>query len=177
MQIVNLFYELARQHKRVKGFYYGKAYDKGAGTDRYFLVWMDDPVYGRSVNQTIQYTVNVDFLGIPAKDADVLAVQGEAFRVGLTFAEKVKQTRTKTGFFIDGFSFVSLSDYYDDGAAGFRFTYTVTHANPANICNDDFDPDKQFPDGPVLPDFNTDHPDGYAVFADKPGLPTFSINE
>lgn len=176
MQIVDLFYELARQHKRVKGFYYGKSYNKGAGNAVYPLVWVDDPVYGRRVNQTMQYTVNVDVLGLPDTDADILNVQKEAFNVGITFEEKIKQTRGSTGFGADGLAFVSVSEYYDDNAAGMRFTFTITGANPVDRCNDDFDPDKKFPDGSVLPSFSTDNPDGCAVFADKSGLPNFKIS-
>lgn len=175
MQIVNFFYELARQHKQIKGFIYGKSYEKGAANEAHPLLWLDDPIYGQSVNQTLQYTVNVDILGIPENDEDVLDVQTAAFNAGLSIAEKIKQTRTQTGYSIDGFSFVSLRDYYDNNAAGFRFTYTMVQANPVNRCAEDFDPSKQFPKVDALPDFKVENPDGCAIFSDKTGLPNFKI--
>lgn len=175
MQIVNFFYELARQHKQIKGFIYGKSYEKGAANEAHPLLWLDDPIYGQSVNQTLQYTVNVDILGIPENDEDVLDVQTTAFNVGLAIAEKIKQTRAQTGYSIDGFSFVSLRDYYDNNAAGFRFTYTMVQANPVNRCGDDFDPSKQFPKVDALPNFKVENPDGCAIFSDKTGLPNFKI--
>lgn len=176
MQIVNFFYELARQHKLIKGFNYNKSYGKGAGNDSYPLVWLDDPVYGQSLGtNALQYTVNVDFLGIPATEAEVPAVQAEAFLVGLSFAEKIKQIRTNTGFSVERFSFLSLRDYYDDNAAGFRFTYAINQANPVDRCAEDFDPDKQFTKIDALPDFKTDNPNGCAVFSDKKGLPNFRV--
>lgn len=175
MQIVNFFYELARQHKQIKGFIYGKSYEKGAANEAHPLLWLDDPIYGQSVNKTLQYTVNVDILGIPENDEDVLDVQTAAFNAGLAIAEKIKQTRNQTGYSIDGFSFVSLRDYYDNNAAGFRFTYTMVQANPVNRCADDFDPSKQFPKVDALPNFKVENPDGCAIFSDKTGLPNFKI--
>lgn len=175
MEIVNLFYELARQHKLLKGFFYGKSYEKGAANESHPLLWLDDPIYGQTVNQTIRYTVNVDILGIPANEKEVVDVQSAAFTVGLTIAERVKQLRAQTGYSVEGFSFVSLRDYYDNDAAGFRFTYTIIQANPVNRCADDFDPAKQFSQGGLLPDFRADSPDGCAVFNDKAGLPNFKI--
>lgn len=175
MQIVDLFYELARQHRQIRGFFYGKAYDKGAANEAHPLVWLDDPIAGRDVNQTIQYTCNVDILGIPSNDAEVLAIQNSAFVIGLSFAEKIKRAYPANGFKFSGFTFVSLRDYYDNAAAGFRFTYTVTQANPVNRCNDDFDPDKQFPETGALPSFQLDSPQGCAVFNDKSSLPNFKL--
>jgi hypothetical protein len=175
MKIVNLFFELARQHKRIKGFFYGKAYEKGAGNEAYPLVWLDDPVYGQSVVQTLTYSCNVDILGIPKNETDVPRIQTEAFEVGLSFAEKIKQIYRITGFGVRDFSFISLRDYYDNGAAGFRFTYTLAQANPVNRCNGDFDPSKHFPTPEALPDFKVDAPDGCAIFNEKSGLPDFKI--
>lgn len=176
MQIVNFFYELARQHKRIKGFNYDKSYDKGAGNDAYPLVWLDDPIYGQSVGtNVVQYTCNVDFLGLPKDEAEVPTVQAEAFLVGLTFAEKIKLIRNVTGFSVERFNFISLRDYYDDNAAGFRFTFTINQANPVDRCAEDFDPEKQFNKIDALPDFKTDNPDGCAVFSDKKGLPNFKV--
>jgi hypothetical protein len=175
MQIVDLFYELARQHKLIRGFYYGKAYEKGAANEAYPLLWLDDPIYGQSVNQAVQYTVNVDILGIPKDEKDTVNVQTEAFNTGLSIVEKIRQSRIQTGYSVGAFNFVSLRDYYDDNAAGFRFTYTVIHANPVNRCAEDFDPSKQFGKADALPHFEVDNPEGCAVFNDKPGLPDFKI--
>lgn len=177
MQIVNFFYELARQHAKIKGFKYGKPSDKGAGNDKYPLVWVDDPILGRSTGTgaTLQYTVNVDILGLPANDPDVGEVQGEAFLVGLDFTEKTKRDRPTTGFSLDGFSFITLRQYYDDDAAGIRFTFVINQANPVNRCADDFDPDKQIGAISPLPTFYVDDADGCAVFTDKTGLPNFKV--
>lgn len=177
MQIVDLFYELARQHKRINGFVYGRSYEKGAANEAHPLVWLDDPIYGQSSDRVVSYTCNVDILGIPENDEDVLNVQTAAIDVGFTFAERIKQTSGRTGIRPGGFTFVSLRDYYDNNAAGYRFTYTLTQANPVDRCGDDFDSGKEFPRAGALPDFAVDNPDGCAIFSDKWGLPNFKIKD
>lgn len=179
MQIVNIFYELARTHNKIKGFAYGPRQDQGAGNDFYPLVWVDDPLTGRNAGgerfRVLNYTVNVDFLGMPANESEVLAVQAQAYKVGLSFAERLRETRAATGFSVDGFSFVSLRRYYDDLAAGYRFTFNLIQANPVELCVDDFDPGKTLGSINSLPDFKTDDATGCAVFSDYKGLPDFKL--
>lgn len=178
MQIVDLLYDIARQHKLVKGFRYGKPSEKGAGSDTYPLVWVDDPFNGQTLSNAvvklgiIRDSINVDFLGLPADDNDVLNVQKAAFMTALSFAEKIKST---PGYGVDGFSYITLREYYDDAAAGVRFTFYVTGANPINLCGDFFDPNKELITASLLPDFTTKHPDGCAIFNDKDTLPNFRV--
>lgn len=175
MQIVNFIYELARQHKQLKGFIYGKGYEKGAANEAHPLLWLDDPIYGQANNQTIQYSVNVDILGIPKNEEEVLDVQTAAFYTGLDIAEKIKDIRHHSGFSMGEYSFVSLRDYYDNNAAGYRFSYTIIQANPVDRCGMNFDPDKKFPEINALPDFKIENPEGCAIFDHKTGLPNFKI--
>lgn len=175
MQIVNVFYEIARQHLLINGFYYGKAYEKGAGNEAHPVFWLDDPIYGQSVNNVIKYTVNFDILGIPGKDAEAIEIQGAAYSCGLDCIEKLKKIRAATGYSVDGFTFLTLRNYYDNDAAGMRFTLIITQANPVDICAENFDDTKEFPKIKDLPDFGVEHPDGCAIFTGKPGLPTFKL--
>lgn len=178
MKILNIFYELARQHKRVKGFRYNKAYEKGAGNDSYPLVWVDDPITGQTLSAgVLRYTINVDFLGLPLEQVEdqVAAIQAQAFNTGLSFAERLRSTKALSGFGLDGYNFVSLRNYYDDNAAGYRFTFYVVGPNPVDRCAEDFDEAKVMEGLKVLPDFLTDNPDGCAIFNDKKTLPNFSL--
>lgn len=176
MQIVNFFYEIARQHRRIKGFAYGKGYEKGAGMEMHPLIWLDDPILGQSVGNTIRYTVNVDVLGVPKKPSDAVAVQTEAFNVGMGIIERIKTQRASTGVSLDSFSFITLRDYYDNNAAGVRFTMQLITANPVDRCADDFDPTKQLGKIDALPNFDTDAPDGCAIFNNSVGLPDFKLS-
>lgn len=176
MEIVNIFYELARQHKQMRGFRYGKGSDKGAGTDSYPLTWVDDPLSGSSSPENVmRYTVNVDILGIPTDDADVLAVQSAALMAGLSYREQIKEMGQAVGYRVESLTFLSLREYYDDNAAGFRFTYNVITKNPLDICVEHYDPTKQISRENPLPDFQTENPTGCTVFNDKPGLPNFTV--
>jgi hypothetical protein len=177
MQIVDFFYELARQHASVKAFKYGKPSDKGAGNDAYPLVWLDDPILGQTTGTgaTVQYTVNVDFLDIPKVESEVKTKQAAALLTGLDFVERIKQVRSTSGFSVERFSFITLRDYYDDNAAGVRFTFGINQANPVNKCAENFDPEKVFPSVSALPSFDVDAADGCVVFTDKKGLPTFDV--
>lgn len=174
MEIVNAFYELARQHKQIKGFRYGKTSDKGAGTDNYPLTWVDDPIQGQSqADNVLTYIVNVDILGLPENEDDVLAVQTAAFKVGLSYREQLREIQNVTGLRVSSISFISLRQYYDDNAAGYRFTYMVVSSNPLDRCEINYDPNKELSRDNPLPDFKTENPTGCAIFNNKKGLPNF----
>ncbi len=176
MQIVNLFFELSRQHIKIKTFRYGHSGGKGGGIDRYPLAWLDDPIYIRNINNNaLQYTVNLDILGVPENSNEVPTLQGVAMNVGLSFIEKIKKTANATGFFVDSFSILSLREYFDDNAAGCRFTLYVNGVNPVDLCADNFDENKQFEVSNLLPNFDTKGAEGCVVFSDKKTLPNFKI--
>lgn len=176
MQIVNFFYELARTNKRLNGFAYGRAGSKGAGSEAHPLMWLDDPIYGEALNlNSLRFTCNVDILGIPTKPSEIATVQDAAFSTGLSLRERIKAIAPVSGISIEAFSFVSLSEYTDNDAAGYRFTFRLMCANPVDRCADDYDPAKQFPKVDDLPDFLTENPEGCAIFSDKSGLPNFEL--
>lgn len=174
MTVVNIFYELARTNKTVRGFQYKKAYEKGAGNDMYPLVWLDDPIIARSAPrlEQIEYTANVDFLDIPETDADVERIQSEAQIIGLAFIERMREKYTMLGS-ITAFNSITLRNYYDDNAAGQRFTFTLVLANPVDRCAEYFDESKVFDLKTGLPEFSVDHPSGCAIFSDI--LPKFDV--
>lgn len=180
MEIVNLFYELAKQHEQAKGFAYGKLAKKGSGNDLYPLVWVDDPLSGSTYNSQergsiMQWRVNVDFLGVPEKEAETLAVQNMALQMALHFFERFKNTHKDTGVFPESYSWITLREYNDDNAAGVRMSYTLNMANPIDRCLDPFDPTKEFPKRRELPDFVTENPEGCAVLVNSNALPDFKL--
>lgn len=66
MQIVDLFYKLAREHEVINAFIYGEGREKGAANEAHPLVWLDDPIHGQSDGDNVlRYTANLDILGIP----------------------------------------------------------------------------------------------------------------
>ncbi len=173
MEIVNLFYELARTITRLAAMIYGRTTRSGAGNEIFPLLWLDDPLLYSSRSPAVgAWTLNVDILGIPETEAEIASVQGEAFLTGLSLIERIREL--KGVFAIESYSAVSLSDYYDFKAAGWRFTLIITRATPINLCVEYYDSDKQNHTSKPLPDFATDNPDGCAVF--NPSLlPNFKL--
>lgn len=165
---------MARQHIKVKAFNYGKPYEKGAGTSPYPLTWVDDPISGQLPTEAVmRYQVNVDVLGQPSTESEVAAIQGEALLVGLSYMYRIKNEFKR--FRVEALTWLTLRDYYDDKAAGVRFTFTIVTNNPLNICDPAYDPAKQFPTEQPLPDFKTDNPQGCAIFNDTGALPNFTV--
>lgn len=179
MDIVDFFYLIARENLRIKSFRYARMAAKGAGSDNYPMIWLDDPINGGNAREgnlgTLQWTANVDILGIPADDDDVVNVQRAALLTGLGIPERAKVIYRTTGITITGFNFTSLRKYYDDNAAGYRFTYTITQASPVDLCANDYDPNKVFTTTSPLPAFATDGAGGCVAFSDHAGLPNFSV--
>lgn len=178
MQIVDFFYELAKEHKLINGFRYGSRGGKGNGKDPYPLMWLDDPILWGGTNEaTGEYTVNLDILGIPDETQTVQDLQDMAENIGLSIIQRMLQIRAISGYRVARYSFITLREYYDDDAAGCRFTYNIAAANPVDRCVNDFDPTKVFPTVNDLPKFNVENPDGCAVFYNGNGLPKFNIDE
>lgn len=175
MKIVDLFYTLTRENIYLKAFFYGKSYEKGEGNEYHPLLWLDDPIYGSNFNNILTWNVNFDILDIPSCEYPVSVVQGNCLKIGLAIIEKIKKPSRRQGIEFDTFSFITLRDYYDNKAAGIRFTLTLKTPNPVDICKDDFDPNKQFPDNNQLPDIDTSNKEGCAVFSDKFELPKFNL--
>lgn len=179
MHIVDLFYDLARRCRLIRGFAYGRTSAKGAGNDAYPLLWLDDPITARREGGAMIYTVNFDLLGIPAdqRDASIAAVQGEAQRAALAVLEELQRTRGVHGYTVRASDMVSLRHYYDDAAAGWRCTATLAGPVPLDRCGDYFDPDRTLPTPHPLPEYTTANAEGCTVFGDKPGLPTFELRD
>lgn len=177
MQIIDIFYNLAKQHKNIRAFKYGKGYEKGAGHDLYPLVWVDDPIMANNINAfgILNYTLNFDVLDIPTKEEEVPDIQTSAMLTGMSFAQRISEINATELVNIKSYSFLTLRDYYDDNAAGVRFTFNLTAPVPLDLCEEAFIGGKEFENIQDLPEFRTDNARGCAIFSDKEGLPKFEI--
>lgn len=178
--VVDILYELAKQHLSIKSFVYDSVNEIGNGSELYPLFWLEDPIL---LNSTAANIIRVDFnfsiTEVPTNNSEVKAVQDRCFVTGLAIIEKLRELKAITGLSVVDFSAVSLRRYYDNNAAGYRFSVTVNRVNPQNLCklDEEFDPGKEFPKTDNLPKFDTDNKNGCAIFSDKPGLPKFDLNK
>ena len=173
--IVDTLFELARQHKAIHAFRYDASVETGTGTETYPLLWLEDPILANNYDaRLLRVDFNFSVTAIPETKKQVKPVQDDCFAIGLSIIEKLRRIQHCTLLSIISFSAVTLRDYYDNGAAGVRFSVTANRLNPQNLCRLDehFDPHKAFPLPHDLPHFDVA---GSAVFSNKPELPSFNL--
>lgn len=173
--IVETFKTQARQHKTIKAFMYGRNYEQGSGKDRHPLFWLEDPMMGRNQSNTFANTVNFSILFAPKAADSIEELQNLAFSIGLNIIERIKaDTRSPIGILPD-WTYLTLTDYYDDSACGCRFTVNFTQRNMQNLCliDEQFDAEKEFEQKQSLSDFNISASNSCEIFTSK--LPDFNL--
>lgn len=174
--ITDIFRNQARQHKAIKAFYYNRNYELGSGKDNYPLFWLDDPITGQNRNNVFTNSVNFSILFLPDKERTVTQLQSLAFSIGLNIIERIRKQGNELGISIQpDWSYITLSDYYDDNACGCRFSVNFTQANMQNLCliDEQFDTEKQFPEHSPLADFTVLPSANCEVFVNK--FPIFDL--
>ena len=171
--ILDIFRNQARQHKAIRAFYYNRNYETGSGKDIYPLLWMEDPIYGRNQDNTFTNSVNFSILFVPKKGEAVSELQHLAFSIGLNIIERIKRNKDIEISIQPDWTYLTLSNYYDDNAAGCRFSVNFVQRNMQNLCliDEQFDQDKQFEESEELPDFIIDPASSCELFLNKfPGF-------
>lgn len=177
--IVDILYQLAKQHLSIKSFAYDTINEMGNGSELYPLLWLEDPILLNSTTANIiRVNFNFSITEIPTSNSEAKAIQDRCLATGLSIVEKLRELKNETKLSILDFSALSLRRYYDNNAAGYRFSVTANILNPQNLCRLDsaFDPDKEFQITESLPKFDTDNKNGCAIFSDKAELPKFDLN-
>ena len=111
-------------------------------TNKYYEVVIDDEPILKSTSTegiiTIEY--NIIILG---KD-DLLTAQDNALHIGLDVINYIDNAYNIYPIRVQDYSFIGLSDYTDDKAHGVRLTLELVIPNPINLCEYNFDDDKDF---------------------------------
>lgn len=174
--IISLFRQQAQQHKTIKAFYYNRKYELGSGKDSYPLFWLDDPILGRNTGNVFTNSANFAILFVPDNERSVAQLQSLAFSIGLNIIERIKRQSNQLGISIlPDWSYLTLSDYYDDNACGCRFSLNFTQANMQNLCliDEQFDTEKEFDTNDALNDFDLSPANRCEVFVNK--FPEFDL--
>lgn len=174
--IISIFKEQAREHKLIKAFYYNRSYEKGSGKDRYPLFWLEDPLTGRNENNLFTNSANFCVLFVPQDNVNTEYYQNLAFSIGLNIIERIKKSGNANGISIlPNWSYTTLRHYYDDDAAGCRFTVSFNLLNMQNLCliDEQFDKNKAFEDESFMPSINLNPKNGCEIFVNK--LPDFDL--
>lgn len=187
-QIVNTFYDLAREHKLVRSFRYDQpSKGLGIGDEAMPAVFLEDPIYLADTNLTngvVPVTVNFSVMITPQllQNYGVYpsTEQGQSlcYSIGLNFIARIRQFISNGDELLKGvvgWSALGLKHYYDNDCDGVRFSLILNVKNPINFCDVDahFDPDKEFKIEEPLADIDTKGAEGCEVFSDKK-LPKFN---
>ena len=185
--IVKTFYDLAREHKLVRGFKYDKvSKGMGVGDEMHPFVFLEDPMwFGNADLSTgiVPVTVNFEVLITPQMLNNYSVYpsteQGQALceSIAKNFIARLKQFVQAGDPNIKGivsWNFMTLKHFYDNDADGVRVTLVLNVKNDINFCDTDahFDPDKEFKIEEPLEKIDTDGAQGCDVFSDKK-LPKF----
>ena len=174
-EIIDILFELARQHQAIRAFRYDASVEAGTGAEPYPLLWIEDPILANNTDaRLLRLDFNFSVTEIPDTKSAIKPIQERCFAIGLSIIEKLRKIQHSTLLSVNSFSAVTLRNYYDNAAAGVRFSVAASRLNPQNLCrlDEQFDPHKTFPSAQDLPGFGLS---GYAVFADKPELPSFNL--
>lgn len=188
-QIVNTFYELAREHKLVKSFKYDRI-SKGMGVGDELMphFFLEDPIYMADATTTVgvvPVTVNFDIVITPqllqnyGVYPSTEAGQNLCQSIAMNMIARLRNDALKTDSLVKSvvsWSFITLKHWSDNDADGVRCTLVINVPNEINFCDVDehFNPEKEFKIDEYMSDIDTSDAEGCAVFSDKK-LPNFTI--
>lgn len=143
-QLIDYTMNTALRHKAVStAKFQGRQYINQQNGNGYMQFIVEDDPYCQYIltRNIFTMTLNIDILAFPTKEYSVLQAQSEAFQVGneiITYF--IKDRKYKNLLDIYDYSFIGLSDFTDDKAAGQRLTLELVIPNPTNLCslNDNF---------------------------------------
>lgn len=183
--IVELFYNLSKEHKLVRGFEYNSiSKGQGTGDELHPLVFLETPIYignADTVSGSIPVTINFEVLITPQMlenwhipQPSTEAGQNICHSIALNFVAKIRDISLNDDYSygvisVVSYSFMTLKDYYDNDCDGVRCTLVLNMRNDINYCDMDehFDPNKEFDMSKLLPDIDTDNASGCADFSYK----------
>lgn len=196
--IIRTFYNVAREHKLVRGFKYDRlSKTAGVGEDNHPLVLLEDPIYvadSTLSDGSVKCTVNFDVVMLPQafenynkRQLTPEECQTVAHSIALNFVAKLKdiqknydkydENEYNTSIHVLSYSFITLRNWYDDNAAGVRCTMVISVDNPISYCDleEHFDPNKEFNLEELLQPINTDDAAGCWDVTFDYKLPKFNL--
>jgi len=195
--IINRFYNLAREHRLIMSFRYGSvSKSAGIGDELHPHFLLEDPILiNNSTVKSGVVTANINFNivltpqsleNFNVEQPTIEYCQSLAYSIALNFVAKMRDDYSEYisdniiledyfGIEVVDYDFMTLRDWYDNAAAGVRCSMTIQFKNPIQLCdvNAHFDPEKQFNIEDLLPQIDLDDPSGCEVFEYK--LPTFDL--
>lgn len=146
--IKNIIKDVALRHKGVRSFFYkGEDLINAQNDHEYFQVVLDD-VQLHELNITTNiFTVNLDVyvLGFVGKDKTVDEVQTSAYTIAVDIVAWLDNNIEEVG--VHDYSFLTVSRFTDDNAAGVKISLELRVPSPLNLC----EYEENFNDEPYTP--------------------------
>lgn len=147
-QIVNYIGDVALKHIAVKTFKYQKRIMiNQQGNNRMMEVIIEDNPYFQylKTSNVFTLTLNIDIIGQPKDDREILKIQNDALTVGVNILGYIEGDYTYKGYLsIHDYDFLALSHFTNDNSAGQRITLELVVPNPLDMCTfmENFDEDQ-----------------------------------
>lgn len=137
--ILSMFYK----HKAVAMCkYQDRILINAQNNNEYFQVVMEDNAYFQYIKtqDTFTATYNIDILGFPKDDTDILSKQDIAFQIASDVIALLGTSRNEYANVMRcwDWSYLFLSHFTDDNAAGVRVSLEIVMPNPVNYCDLDY---------------------------------------
>lgn len=158
--IINYIGEIALRHKAVRSFQYKKRIKINAQNNTpYMQVIVEDNSYLQLIktNNVFTCTLNIDILGQPKDETQILEVQNDALTVAVNIMAYIERDITYKGMLsIYDYDMLMLSEFTDDRSAGVRLSLELVLPIPIDLCtlDDNFNDEVEI----VEPDDDIDLP-------------------
>lgn len=155
-EIIDYVGGVALKHKAVNTYKYKKrSLINQQNNESYLQFIIEDNAYFQNIitQNVFTVTLNIDILGFPKDDTEILKYQNDCFQVGVEIMAYIEQDETyKNLVSIHDFDFLAISHFTDDSAAGQRLTLELVIPSPLNLCTylDNFDEDIEIVEKPTL---------------------------
>lgn len=143
--IINNILAVSLRHKCVsEAKYQNRTYTNAQNNNGYLQVNIDTDGYFqllRSVtHQPLTLTLNMDIIGFPKKDYNVLNAQSDAAQTAFDIIAYLERQNSKYLSIYD-YSLLCIDEFTDDKSAGVRLTLETIIPKPVDFCSlqDNFD--------------------------------------
>lgn len=144
LQLIKLQKAILQAHQQVESVGEGEGVDRSAsGNVAYPSAWIEAPYNFEGLGRALlNYRFAVLILDRPSQDdSDKLQAINKTSLIGLAFLERLKsELQERFGAeLVEPWDAVSLEDFGDDSAAGWRFEFQIKAKAPIDQCGGPFD--------------------------------------
>ena len=137
-QLVNYIGETALRHKAVRTFkYQSRVLINQQNNNSYMQFVIEDNMYLQQIitRNIFTATMNVDIIGFPKDDTEILSMQNDAMQVAVEVMAFIENDDMFMGqLSIHDYDILFISHFTDDDSAGVRLSLEIVLPNPVNLC-------------------------------------------